>query len=106
MPRVPSAHLQPKKMAEPMWLTALRRLQAAENSATARFAQLATLTPEGRPSVRTVVVRQVHNNDGSIQMTTDSRSMKIAGLRRCAWGELCWYFYVRDCPSILSNTTY
>lgn len=77
------------------WVTALRSVLALESSTTARFAQLATLTQDGRPSVRTIVVRQVLNN-GAIQMTTDSRSAKVAGLRRCSWGELCWYFYVRD----------
>ncbi len=86
--------IEDKAMSEAMWLTALRRLQAAESGSTARFAQLATLTSEGRPSVRTVVVREVLG-DGGIQMTTDSRSAKVAGLRRCGWGELCWYFYVR-----------
>lgn len=73
------------------WLPALRRLQASEATAGARFAQLATLTPHGRPAVRTVVVRGVRRC-GTLEITTDTRSAKAAELAACGWAELCWYF--------------
>lgn len=78
-------------MRELPWLVALRRLQAGEPGATGRFAQLATLSLDGLPTVRTVVVRGVVEN-GTLEMTTDSRSAKVAGIAACSFAELCWYF--------------
>lgn len=77
----------------PPWLSILLS-HYSENHPLTKFAQLATLTTEGRPSVRTVVVREVTGIDGTLKILicTDMRSAKIDGLRRCEWAELCWYF--------------
>lgn len=73
----------------PLWLPTLQS-HISSTDPTTKYAQLATLTAEGRPSVRTVVIRQVSATD--LKICTDMRSHKIEGLRRCEWAELCWYF--------------
>lgn len=67
---------------------------------TSRYVSLATLTVDGRPSVRTVVYRGQY--EGKLQVATDVRSGKIAGLRRHCWAEICWYFTVGGRPAALA----
>lgn len=97
-------------MREPGWASVLRRLLEAETAAAARFASLATLTVNGRPSVRTVVFRGLYEGTRGdapmLQVATDARSAKVDGLRRCNWAELCWYFTVRVCAVIQALTTH
>ncbi len=63
----------------------------------ARYAQLATLRPNGRPANRTIVFRgfvdqaiPVAYND--LKFITDRRSEKVTQIDHNNWGELCWYF--------------
>lgn len=73
----------------PPWLPLLQS-HISDSDPLTNYAQLATLTTEGRPSVRTVVVREA--SAAGLKICTDMRSAKIEGLRRCEWAELCWYF--------------
>ena len=58
-----------------------------------RYFQLATVTPEGYPSNRTVVFRGfLDDYHHSLKIITDIRSAKIQDLERQAMGEICWYF--------------
>ncbi|NES21645.1 MAG: pyridoxamine 5'-phosphate oxidase [Symploca sp. SIO3E6] len=58
-----------------------------------RYFQLATVTPEGYPSNRTVVFRGFLEGDrSSLKIITDIRSAKIQDIERQAMGEICWYF--------------
>jgi len=61
-------------------------------SPQSRFVQLATVRPDGRPAVRTVVFRGFLGESGSIVVTTDARSAKCDEIRRRPDVELCWYF--------------
>jgi PPOX class probable FMN-dependent enzyme len=57
----------------------------------ARYFQLATVQPDGKPSNRTVVFRGF-SESGCVQVVTDQRSEKIADIHAHPWGEICWYF--------------
>jgi pyridoxamine 5'-phosphate oxidase len=60
-----------------------------------RYLQLATVTPDGNPSNRTVVFRGFidrDNYENLLQFVTDSRSEKIVHLRQQPNAEICWYF--------------
>ena len=58
-----------------------------------RYFQLATVTPEGCPSNRTLVFRGFLEDDrSSLKIITDVRSAKIQDIERQAMGEICWYF--------------
>ncbi len=55
-----------------------------------RYIQLATVSPDGMPAVRTVVFR---NLDGDVlQFAVDSRSDKIEHIQHCPQAAVCWYF--------------
>jgi pyridoxamine 5'-phosphate oxidase len=55
----------------------------ADRHAAARHPTLATITPDGWPSARTVVLRAADPVAGTIDIHTDLRSDKIDDLRRC-----------------------
>ncbi|MFN3200483.1 MAG: pyridoxamine 5'-phosphate oxidase family protein [Bradymonadia bacterium] len=57
-----------------------------------RFTQLATITPEGRPQVRTMVIREVRPESGQLLFNTDNRTEKAQQLLVNPQAELCWYF--------------
>jgi pyridoxamine 5'-phosphate oxidase len=60
-----------------------------------RYVQLATVTPQGNPSNRTVVFRGFvdrENYANLLQFVTDIRSEKILHLKHQANVEICWYF--------------
>lgn len=57
-----------------------------------RLVQLATVRPDSRPAIRTVVFRGFLDDDGVMSFTTDSRSAKRAEIEANPRGELCWYF--------------
>jgi general stress protein 26 len=72
----------------------VKSLRAAmRNNAAVNFSKLAclaTVTAQGLPSVRTVVVRAVEGQ--RVLIASDARSAKVADLRRSPLAELCWYF--------------
>lgn len=77
----------------PPWTVPLDIAREAHRDVpSARFAQLATVRPDGRPACRTVVVRGRLGPDASVLITTDSRSAKFGELMASPWAELCWYF--------------
>jgi PPOX class probable FMN-dependent enzyme len=57
-----------------------------------RYAQLATISPEGRPTNRTIVFRGFMAETNQLWFVTDRRSEKIDHILHNPWGELCWYF--------------
>lgn len=58
-----------------------------------RYFQLATVSPAGLPSNRTVVFRGFLNDDqNQIKIITDRRSEKIQDIAHQAQAEICWYF--------------
>jgi pyridoxamine 5'-phosphate oxidase len=58
----------------------------------ARYLQLATVRPDGRPANRTVVFRGFYDPTNQLQFVTDRRSEKIDQITNCSWAEACWYF--------------
>jgi pyridoxamine 5'-phosphate oxidase len=60
--------------------------------AAARFVQLATVRPGGRPANRTLVFRGFRAGSDQLRFATDVRSAKVAEIRHYARGEVCWYF--------------
>jgi pyridoxamine 5'-phosphate oxidase len=60
--------------------------------AYSRYAQLATVQPNGRPANRTIVFRGFLNDTNQLKFITDDRSDKIEQIVQQPWGELCWYF--------------
>jgi pyridoxamine 5'-phosphate oxidase len=57
-----------------------------------RYVQLATISPEGLPTNRTVVFRGFFPKTDQLQFITDTRSDKYSHLQKQSWGEICWYF--------------
>ena len=57
-----------------------------------RYVQLATISPEGLPTNRTVVFRGFLEQTNRLQFITDTRSEKYTHLQQQPWGEVCWYF--------------
>jgi pyridoxamine 5'-phosphate oxidase len=77
----------------PPWLAPLAAaIRTHSLHAAARYAQLATVRPDGRPANRTVVVRELLGSDGRLVAITDARSPKAGQLAAMPWAELCWYF--------------
>jgi pyridoxamine 5'-phosphate oxidase len=58
----------------------------------ARYVQLATVRPDGRPANRTVVFRNYLNDTNQLRFIVDRRSEKIAQIHAQPWAEICWYF--------------
>ncbi len=52
-----------------------------DRHAPARHPTLATVTPEGRPQARTVVLRAAEKAAGTLDIHTDLRSAKVGDLR-------------------------
>lgn len=75
------------------WRSPLGRAQHRNRSLpNARYVQLATVRPNGRPANRTVVFRGFLDQTNQLQFVTDFRSEKPDQIDRCPWGEVCWYF--------------
>lgn len=75
------------------WRSPLSRAQHRNRSlANARYLQLATVRPNGRPANRTVVFRGFLDRTNQLKFVTDARSQKPEQIDRCPWGEACWYF--------------
>ena len=67
-------------------------LHRNRNWAGVRFVQLATVRPDHRPSIRTLVFRGFLDDARRLLLTTDLRSAKRAEIDANPAGELCWYF--------------
>jgi PPOX class probable FMN-dependent enzyme len=75
------------------WRSPLARaLHRNRSLPEARYFQLATVQPDGRPANRTVVFRGFLEGTNSLQIITDARSNKVNQLCHNPWAEGCWYF--------------
>ena len=74
------------------WRSYLDQAMRAYPLPVSRYAQLATLRPDGRPANRTVVVRGLLDPGGLPLITTDARSAKATDLAARSRAELCWLF--------------
>ncbi len=59
-----------------------------DRHAPARHPTLATVTPEGRPKARTVVLRAADKSAGTLDIHTDLRSAKVGDLRATPFAAL------------------
>lgn len=102
----------PLPMTAPLWSAALARaIERNAPSPAARYLQLATVRPDGRPAVRTVVFRGLRPHPGrddggssgdaststatpspALAMVTDGRTSKVAHLAANPAVEAAWYF--------------
>ncbi len=69
-----------------------RALHRNRALAYARYFQLATLRPDGKPANRTVVFRGFLEPGNRLKIIADRRSEKIDQLAHQPWAEACWYF--------------
>lgn len=75
------------------WRSPLSRaLHRNRSLAYARYLQLATVKPNGRPANRTVVFRGFLEETNQLKFVTDARSTKCSDIEASPWGEVCWYF--------------
>ena len=82
--------LEEEKLAP--WRSPLARAIHKNRSLTyARYLQLATATPEGQPTNRTIVFRGFLEQTNQLKFITDSRSQKVEEIEKNAWSEVCWY---------------
>ena len=58
----------------------------------ARYLQLATVQPNGRPANRTLVFRGFLEDTNQLKFITDNRSAKADQIQQQPWAEVCWYF--------------
>lgn len=58
----------------------------------ARYVQLATVRPDGKPANRTLVFRGFLEDTDQLKFVTDDRSEKPQQIAHCPWAEVCWYF--------------
>lgn len=69
-----------------VWLRLARGVH--DRHAPARHPTLATVTPDGRPQARTVVLRAADKQAGTLDIHTDLRSAKIGELRTAPFAAL------------------
>lgn len=69
-----------------------RALHRHRRQPSARYLQLATVTPQGLPANRTVVFRGFGPGPNQLKIATDCRSDKFSHLQRLPQAEACWYF--------------
>jgi pyridoxamine 5'-phosphate oxidase len=82
-----------RTMPETLWRASLvLALYRNRHVAQARYLQLATVRPDGRPANRTVVFRGFLGDSERITAVTDTRSAKARELDGAPWAEACWYF--------------
>lgn len=60
----------------------------ADRRAAARHPTFATVSPEGRPEARTVVLRAADRAHATLEVHTDTASAKVAALQATPWAEL------------------
>lgn len=70
------------------WIEELAVLLEAEFHGRHSLATLATVDAAGEPRARTVIVRHLDQRDGSLWITTDGRSQKMAQLAKQPIAEL------------------
>lgn len=86
--------------ALPSWSGALARaIERNTSTPAARYLQLATVRPDGRPTVRSVVFRGLRpgvlhpgSPDPALAIVTDGRTAKVAHLAAHPHAEAAWYF--------------
>jgi pyridoxamine 5'-phosphate oxidase len=80
------------------WLQLENSLQRNRVHAFARYFQVATVRPNGRPANRTVVFRGTVQRGAHcapyLTFVSDTRSGKHEDLEKCSWCEICWYLPV------------
>jgi pyridoxamine 5'-phosphate oxidase len=69
-----------------VWLRLTRGVH--DRHAPARHPTLATVSPDGRPQARTVVLRAADKAAGTLDIHTDLRSAKVADLRATPFAAL------------------
>jgi pyridoxamine 5'-phosphate oxidase len=69
-----------------------RALHRNRSLPNARYVQLATVYPDGKPANRTIVFRGFLDETDQLKFVTDDRSQKPQQIEHCPWGEVCWYF--------------
>ena len=75
------------------WRSPLSRaLHRNRSQVHSRFFQLATVTPDGLPTNRTVVFRGFVDETNCFKIITDRRSQKIGHLTQRNQAEIAWYF--------------
>jgi PPOX class probable FMN-dependent enzyme len=75
------------------WRSPLSRaLHRNRSLVYARYLQLATVRPDGKPANRTVVFRGFLTDTNQLKFVTDARSEKPQQIRHFPWAEVCWYF--------------
>ncbi len=77
----------------PHWRALVQKaLYRHRSDPTARYLQLATVTPTGDPRNRTVVFRGFRGDTDQFQFAVDSRSEKIDQIQHHPQAQVCWYF--------------
>ncbi|MGI0490531.1 Npun_F5749 family FMN-dependent PPOX-type flavoprotein [Alkalinema pantanalense CENA528] len=75
------------------WRSPLARaLHRNRSQLESRYAQLATVRPDGKPANRTIVFRGFWGETNQLKFVTDARSEKVQHYQHSRWAELCWYF--------------
>lgn len=75
------------------WRPAIARaLHRNRSLPYARYLQLATVCPDGKPANRTVVFRGFLDETNQLKFVTDLRSEKPEQIAYNPWAEVCWYF--------------
>ncbi|MFN3926501.1 MAG: Npun_F5749 family FMN-dependent PPOX-type flavoprotein [Pseudanabaenaceae cyanobacterium] len=69
-----------------------RNLHLHRSQPSARYLQLATVTPDGFPANRTIVFRDFLQDTDTLKFITDKRSQKVLHIQHQPYGEICWYF--------------
>jgi PPOX class probable FMN-dependent enzyme len=73
------------------WLPILRQSLDAEYADRPRIATLATVDAEHRPRARTVILRRIDDDDGTLTIVSSAQSHKNAQLRHTPAAELVLY---------------
>ena len=69
-----------------VWARLMRGVR--DRRAPTRYPTLATVTPDGKPQARTVVLRAADQSAGTLDIHTDLHSSKVAGLRQTPFAAL------------------
>jgi pyridoxamine 5'-phosphate oxidase len=83
---------EPSSPLAPWRIPLARALHRNRALVYARYFQLASLHPDGRPANRTVVFRGFLEPGNRLKIIADRRSEKIDQLAHQPWVEVCWYF--------------
>lgn len=77
----------------PNWQSKLMKsLESCRHQPESRYFQLATVTADAKPNVRTVVFRGFDDTSDTLYVVTDTRTQKIAELRHSPHVCVSWYF--------------